>query len=540
MRKRFGGRVAAVFLGVCVSAAIAQQTPPAANPAAAAQQGGLQSDQPPLTEQQKREQRIRALDPLDKIDTSKTPANGTTATTPDAKQPETSSANGQNHGETGDGPAVAGENGAGSSLPEYSGPAVLSRSYTVSNTDNLEPLKWTPTVSVSALYSTGLTGTSATASGVIPDVSSYGVRVAWGLSGRHLWRHDRIGVNYRGDANQYVASSEYNGTNHSLSLDYAHSFSRHLLFHVSELAALYTQGYTLSNPGLTSETSVVNQSLSASPTVQVFDNGYKQASTSVGMTWQKTARLSFDATGSYFVVSRSGNGLVGNTGSNAQGDVNYRLNRKTTVGVYYSFGSYRYSGGVQDTTTHTLGLIYSYAISRSLQLRTRFGATRLESSGLQSIPLDPVLAALVGQKYILTNTHTREVTSDISVEMAKDFGRRRTLQASFARGVSPGNGLQLTSVQQALGAGFSALVYRKYSVDAGVGRTTLSTPGQTIGSYASNYVSAGVSRSIGRGVAADLHFYYRAYDVTETISTHPQLTVSAGISWSPGERPIHF
>ena len=89
--------------------------------------------------------------------------------------------------------------------------------------------------------------------------------------------------------------------------------------------------------------------------------------------------------------------LLGVTGQQARGDVNYRLTRKTTIGTYYSFSHYLYPHGFGNSDTNTAGLIYSYAFSRTMQIRLRGGLSRVESLGLQSVEINPVIAALLGQ-----------------------------------------------------------------------------------------------------------------------------------------------
>jgi len=136
--------------------------------------------------------------------------------------------------------------------------------------------------------------------------------------------------------------------------------------------------------------------------------------------------------------------------------------------------------------------------------------------------------------------YSKRTVSDISAEIAKDFGRRGTGRVSYARGISPGNGLQLTSVQEAITAGFSTALSRSNSVDIGGGRTTLSSAAQNLGQYTSSYVTAGFVHRYPKGFANDFRIYYRTFDITNSQITHPQISLSAGFSWSPGENPIHF
>ena len=86
-----------------------------------------------------------------------------------------------------------------------------------------------------------------------------------------------------------------------------------------------------------------------------------------------TSRLSFSMGTSYFAIDRDSALLLGMTGQQARGDVNYRLTRNTTVGAYYSFSNYLYAHGFGNSDTNTAGLIYSYAFNRTTQLRFEGG-----------------------------------------------------------------------------------------------------------------------------------------------------------------------
>ena len=108
---------------------------------------------------------------------------------------------------------------------------------------------------------------------------------------------------------------------------------------------------------------IANINLSSSPNIQIYDTGSKQFSSQADVTWQKTSRLSFSMGTSYFGISRDSPQLLGMTGQQARGDVNYRLTRKMTIGSYYSFSHYVYPHGFGNSDINTFGGIYSYARS---------------------------------------------------------------------------------------------------------------------------------------------------------------------------------
>ena len=215
--------------------------------------------------------------------------------------------------------------------------------------------------------------------------------------------------------------------------------------------------------------------------------------------WQQSARLSFDGGISYFAVVRDAPGLLGMTGEQGRGDVNYRLTRKMTVGAYYSYSYYIFPHGYGTTDTNTFGGIYSYAFNSTTQLRLRGGASYVNSLELQPVVIAPVYAALLGQATGLIDAAAKVLTSDISAQVVKDFRGGKTANVAFAHGVSPGNGIFQTSVQESISASFVMPFFRVYKVQAAAGRDTLSAigvPTATLGSYASDFGRITVSPSL--------------------------------------------
>jgi hypothetical protein len=436
-----------------------------------------------------------------------------------------------------EGPQIL-ENDPNSPDQQYNGPAVLSRSYTLTRPMVPKQVRWSWTVSGGQNYSGGLvtgSSTSTAPTGTVPNSSSYGTSAAFAVQGRHLWKRDQIGLSYTGGYNRYASVTSYNGVNQNLNIDYGHQFSRHLSLNIVESASTITQNGTLTNPLAEPGVSVANINLAASPTVQPFDQVTRQSTTQISVTWQKSARLSFSLSAGLFGVERTGAQLSGDSGYQGQTDMNYRLTRKTTVGVYYSYVTYVFSHHLADSDTNTVGAIYSYALGRSMQIRTRAGISRIENSGLTEVPVDPVIAALTGQAAAIVASYHLSYTSDISGQLIKDFGERRTGSISYAHGVSPGNGQILTSTQQVISATYSMLLFRHYTVSAGIGQTALSATLGAAGNTVSDYITLSLSRTLRHNVATNLGFSYRTYSAAGQANVQPQFVISSGVSWGPGE-----
>jgi hypothetical protein len=522
----------------------AQEPAPAETPATQSPDAAPPADQrdkdlkplAPLTPEQQRAQEIRQFDPLDRTAAADQDAKEKEKEKADREQkknaqtdaplPGSIAASQQDAQRTG--PRVAEGDGADEPVQEYTGPAVLSRSYSVNRPLIPTELKWTESVGVNGIYDSGA---SAFTNGSVGSSSPVGESITWSVAGRHYFQHDQIGFSYNGNYTQYAQGGTLSGSNNSVALDYGHYFSRRLSVNFGLTGAALSQNYALNNPEVGPGTTVANVNLGTSPNIQITDNGVKQASLQGDFVWQQTMRLSFDGGGSYFAVERNTPGLLGMTGRQAHIDVNYRLTRNTTVGSYYSVSEYIYPHGFGTSNINTFGGIFSYAFSRTLQLRLRGGVSSIDSLGFQAIPVAPDLALLLGQGSGIIDVASQTKTSDLSAQIVKDFGRMRTVNVAFAHGVAPGNGFYQTSTQESISAAFSEQFFRRYNLRVGLNYNTLSSITAALGTYKADDATITLARSFSRGLTATVGVDFRHYDITEFTGLRNELRITSGVSW---------
>jgi len=413
---------------------------------------------------------------------------------------------------------------------EYTGPAVLSRSYTLARPMIPQQVRWRGSVGLSYAWNNG--GAPALVNGETSDESttSQSLGFTWSVAGRHIWRHDQVGVSYTGNSYTYSAG-RLGGVNNSLNLDYSHIVSRRISLQVTESVQDLSQNYSLQNPVLDPSTSIANINLATSPSVQLLNSTTRQSSSTASMTYRQTSRTSYNISASYFIIGRTQG--VGMTGTQFGGDMNYRWTSRATVGAYYSYTNYLYSHNVSSSDSNGGGAIFSYALSRGTQLQTRFGATRIESLGYESVPLAPELAAILGQGSTIVNAYNLRWTSDVSVQLVRDFRRNRTGTLAYVHGQSPGNGVSLTSVQQTMSAGYSMRLFR-HRVPLGLGAvySTLDSTGQgSLGNYKSESAYVSTSHPVTRSVNGTLSFNYMRSQISGTALLEHTMTLSLGISW---------
>lgn len=533
------GLCAILLVSACRLSLLAQQPTPAQIPASDA--APAPQDAQPQTPEEQREQQIRQVDPLDRGDDKDAKAKQKTARDTDKTQDQTptpGSIAASERDARGAGPQVVSEEDAADQpVQDYTGPAVLSRSYSVERPLIPQELKWTESVGVSSNYNTGANGV-VNPNGTISSTNLIGTSFNWSFAGRHYFHRDQIAVRYTGGYYQYPGGGGYTGLNNSLSVDYTRFLTRRLSLNLVFSGSIFSQSYTLTNAAPDPETSIANINVSSSPNIQITDYGTKQITTQADFVWQKSARLSFDGGVTYFGIARDNPGstgeavgLLGMTGQQARGDTTYRLSRKMTIGAYYSFSHYQFPQSWGTSHLNVVGAIYSYAFTRTMQLRLRAGLSDVDSLSMQVVTVAPVFAALLGQSSGYIDVSSKTISTDISAQFIKDFRRGKTASVSFVHGVSPGNGLYLTSEQESIMASFGMPLFRKFMINGGVGRDTLVAVAQGLSSYESDYVRFSVSRQLERGVSTNFSATLRHFDVGQIIGIRNQLLLTAGVNW---------
>jgi hypothetical protein len=494
----------------------------------------------PLTPLQQRDEQVRQFDPLDRDEKDKkdnkersTNEREGTKTLQNGQTPLPGSiaADEQNSARR-SGPEVV-EGDSGAAVQEYTGPAVLSRSYTIGQPLIPEQLKWQESVGLNSIYDTGINKQINADGSLGAPVTLIGTQVTWNLAGRHYFRRDMVSVSYNGNLSRYTTNTAFNGANQSITASYSHVLSRRLTLNLTGTGSILSQNYVLQNQPVGPET-IANINISSSPNIQIYDLGSKQFSSQADLTWQKTSRLSFDIGTSYFGISRDSPTLLGVTGQQARGDVNYRLTRKTTIGSYYSFNHYLYPHGFGNSDTNTAGLLYSYAFNRTTQLRFRGGLSQVSSIGLETVQINPVIAALLGQSTGVIDAYQTYRTSDFSAQFVKDFRTGSTASLAYARGITPGNGVFQTSQIESISGNFTEKVFRTYTLQLGVGRDSLTAVTQNLGTYQSVYGRLGISRNYRRGIGLNLAMEFRHFDIDSVGFVRNQLRITSGVTWNPG------
>lgn len=420
---------------------------------------------------------------------------------------------------------------------QYAGPAILSRGEAPSAMSAPE-IKFRPFVEVTGTYDTGLAGVAVTnAQGELPNLGSYGVTLSWGVSGAHNWRHTSLGLDYSGSLAHLAEHSGYDSISQSFLLSIKHQLSRHMRLSLSENAGVYTRAFGL---GGLAQTVSFDPSQSYIPTTDFFDNRTFYFSTTANLSIQKTARLSFNLGGDSFATHYRAAGLVGTTGYVAHGDVQYRTGRRSTIGAGYNYARFAYKGAYGSTEVHSVTASYSRALSARVEFSAAIGASRVEPKFIQSVPVDPIIAILLGVSSTTEIAHFVIWTPTGTARISRSF-RQGVLYLTAGRMVLPGNGLFTTSYTDQVSAGYTYTGLRRWSMGAEVAYSHSKSVGNFAGRYSS--VSGGftASRQLVRFVHLVLGYNARTYD-SPNFANYNRVIQQAriGIGFAPGDVPLRI
>jgi hypothetical protein len=360
----------------------------------------------------------------------------------------------------------------------------------------------------------------------------YGVEAILGAYGTHSWRTAQLGLDYHGSFRAYNAGAAYDGIDQTLALGYTLQESRHLTISGRAMAGIISNslGDIGFAPVISSQTEVV-------PTTLLFDSRSYYLQGGLDMTYMKSARTSFTVSGQGFDVWRQSKALVGVEGYNLRGSVEHRLNKNSSVGFTYSRQHFNFPRAFGAADIDTGELFVGTNFGPRWALTVRGGVFHAEVKGLQSVALDPVIAALLGQTATIQAFYREDIYPSGAVSLTRKF-KTASLNFAFARSVSPGNGVYLTSRSDNGSAGYSYTGIRRANVSLSGGYSSLSSLGQGIKPYRSGYAGAGMTYSLPYSLHFTSRFDYRYQAIEELTYKHFGYRATIGLLFSPGKVPL--
>lgn len=419
---------------------------------------------------------------------------------------------------------------------QYAGPAILSRGDAPAAMAAPD-VTFRPFLSVSGLYSTGLSGVALTAQNQLANASAYGISVDGGISGAHSWRHTHIGIDYHIGYTDYAQATSYNSLNQGLSFSLTQRFTRRIKLNLREAAGMFS--FSNPNVGLT-QSVPFDPSQSGIPMSDFYYTRTIFSSTQADLIIQKSSRLSFDLGGGFFINRYSSSALYGVTGETATGDFQYRLSRYSTIGLNYSYTHDSFTSVLATSDLQGSAITFATRFTRTVEFSGYGGFMYSETKFLQSVPVDPNVAILLGIRSTTALAYHANWLPNFSGRLSKTF-QHGVAYAAGAESVTPGNGLFLTSRVASVLGGYGYTGLRRWSM----GVTFIYSRAVSIGNVAGDYGSETGSFSLSRTLVHSISFI-SSFSANKYISPNFTLynrliyTASVGIGWSPGEVPLRI
>jgi len=415
----------------------------------------------------------------------------------------------------------------------YQGPSILSRDKSLIGERGGKLLDFRFYGEVTGIYDSGLTPLSTDSQGNLVNVGgTYGEEIGFGVIGTRQWRRDKLSVEYKGSYRNYSNADRFSGTDQFLNLAYSHLLSRRLTLDLKE-----TLGTTSLANGAFSYVPLTNTDLFAVPANELFDQRTNYLQSRVDLTWQHTARLSFGFGGEGFVVRRSSFALAGLNGYAARANAAYRLTRRQTVSASYVHTYFDFQRAFGDARVDTATLGYSVGLTRKWDFASQAGGSRVESLGLTQVALDPAIAAILGQGVSVVTFHRTVFLPTFEARLIRRFDRS-ALTVGYSSGVSPGDGVYLTSRQNAGTAQYSYSGYRRLTIGLNASYNNLSTLGQSLGKYTNLQGGTGITYKLVRDTHIQFRYDYRHYTTQNSFYKKDSNRISLGLAFSPGETPL--
>jgi hypothetical protein len=416
----------------------------------------------------------------------------------------------------------------------YLGPGVLSSGAGTIGTRSGEQMDLRFFVDVMGVYDNGLEPFAVNSQGQLETLNGlYGEQIDVGAYGQHQWRQALLGIDYRGNLYHYDNASSADGTSQSLSLGYTYQKSRRLAFNLRGTGGTTSLGY--GSPGFYGVSTPGN--IVGQPTELLFDNRVYYVQGGADVTFILSPRTIITAGGDAFATRYQAAGLIGLDGYSMRGSLQHRLSRSQTLGVNYQHEQFNYVRSYGQSTLNVVELFFATSIGKLWTLSISAGGYQSQVSGVQQVSLSPVIAALLGQSFGFQTFYTVNYYPSGSVRLNRKF-KTANLGASYAQTVVPGNGVYLTSRQDAGSLSYSYTGIRKWNFGLSGGYYKLGSIGQQLQSYAMYTAGAGFTYNLTRAFHVVGRYDLRHQDIASSGFRENASRVSVGLAFSPGTVPL--
>jgi len=416
----------------------------------------------------------------------------------------------------------------------YLGPGILTRGASDIGTRAGQDVDLRFFPNATGIYDNGIQPYGVDANGKLPVINGlWGTELGVGAYGVHKFRHAKLGLDYKGTYRHYANNSFYDGTDQTLTLGYTYQKSRRLVFDTRQIAGTVSQGTSFGGSLPTVTDALVT------PSSLLFDNRADYLQSSLDVNYLKSDRTVFTLGGEGFGIWRKANGLIGMEGYDLHGGIQHRVSRRTTLGVSYQHAHYDYPKAFGESDLDMYTGTFATQFGRYWTLAAKAGVDKAEVIGLQQVAVDPEIAALLGVSTTVRTFYKRSFFPSWDLQLDRRF-QRASLSFRYAEGVSAGNGIYLTSRQEAAGAAFNYSATKKWSLSANATYTRLKGIAQDLQPYSQFSGGGGVTYALAGPIHLITRYDARHQEIVDGVFKGTSYRASFGISFSPGDVPLAF
>jgi hypothetical protein len=418
----------------------------------------------------------------------------------------------------------------------YLGPAVLSSGAGGIGNRSGQQVDLRFFAGVNGVYDSSIQPVAVDSKGNLVIINGLeGVEANFGVYGSHAWRSAQLGVDYHGIFREYNGNAGYDGIDQALVLGYTLQESRRVNFNGQLLAGILSNG--LSGVDILAPTPTLTSNVVATPTTLLFDSRSYYLQGGLDITYMLSPRTSFTFGGQGFEVWRQSSFLVGVEGYNARGSVEHKLNKTTSVGFTYQRQHFDFPKAFGQADIDTGEGFVGTKLGSRWALVVRGGVFHAEVKGLQTVALNPVVAALLGTTASIQAFYRSNIYPSGQVSLTRTF-KQANLAFSYGQTVTPGNGVYLTSKTQNGNASYSYTGIRKVNLSLSGGYSNLASIGQDIQPYRGGNGGGGITYTMPYNLHLVGRYDYRYQAIESLIYKHTGYRATLGITYSPGKVPL--
>jgi hypothetical protein len=360
-----------------------------------------------------------------------------------------------------------------------------------------------------------------------PNGGGAGFDLGGALSASKTFRGASLSLTYRGEYRDYAPSFGGRGSNQNLNFLYAKRLGVRWTISLNTNAGITSYG--TANYSFNSSDAALNNPFSLST---------RFLSSGVTIAYRQTQRLTYTASGDFFLNRYTFSGATGATGGIFSGSASYELTPRTSLGATYSHDQIWYQLGAGNSQIDGAFLSATHKFGQTWVADVSAGASHVHTEGIFRQPISLVVNGQTISAIELIPYNTTEIVPTVRGSLSKRIGQF-SLRGTVSRGVNPGNGSYLTSSSTMI-AGYASRNFGRVStLTLAGGYTTLQSVAKTITQgYSQDNLTVHYSRILFPHISTNLNYSYLRYGSLLGFAGRSDNRFTFGLAFSTKSVPL--